>query len=71
MKKDYFGVMTDVGDAVVFIEPYYHNLTSGIMTKVTPKGIKVRYTRFYNQSEAETFVGEGGFIRRPDVIPQK
>lgn len=70
MKKDFFGVMTDVGDPVAFIEPSYHNLTSGIMTKVTPKGIKVKYTRFYDKCEVETFVYEGEFVRYPDVLPQ-
>lgn len=68
MKKDFFGVLTDIGDHIAFIEPGYHNLTPGVVVRFTPKGIKVRYQNFYSKSEAETFVYEGEFVRRPDLL---
>lgn len=61
--KDYLNKEVQVGDEVVITEPYYHNFARGVIVKFTPKGVKVKYYRFCSDSDAETFVGEGGFIK--------
>ena len=66
MRKDFFGIDTDVGDFVVFNEPYYKSLISGIVTKLTPKGIKVKYTSDVYKLEQECFVHERQFVRYPE-----
>ena len=61
--KDFLDTEVYVGDVVVITEPYYHNFVRGVIVKFTPKGVKVKYHRFCSNSDAETFVGEGGFIK--------
>ena len=68
MRKDFFGIDTDVGDFVVFNEPNYKSLISGIVAKITPKGIKVKYTSGVYKLEQECFVYERQFVRYPETI---
>ena len=54
---DIFGKETVVGQKVVIIEPHYHNFISGEVIKITPKGVRVKYTKAWG-SETETFAKE-------------
>lgn len=58
---DYTGKPVAVGDIVVFTEPYYHNLIDNPVKKITPKGIKVDYTTYYNKVK-ETYIANGQFV---------
>ena len=60
-RKDFFGKSVLVGEEVVITEPRYHNFIRGIITKFTPKGVKVKYTNA-NGWEKETFCFNGEFI---------
>lgn len=65
--KDFFKQEVQIGDLVVFIEPYYHNLIHGKIVKFTPKGVKIKYTQTARaKMKTETAVGEGGFIKVPE-----
>lgn len=69
--KDFMGKEVHIGDIVVFNEPYYRNLVSGSVLKLTPKGIKVDYKRLIGKAK-DTFVAEGQFvIIDKDVIEVK
>ena len=61
--KDFLGKKVQVGDKVIIIEPYYHNLIRGLIVKFTPKGVKVKYRPFCRSYDKETFVGNGGFVK--------
>lgn len=63
MSKDFFGRECNVGDKVVFNEPYYKGLTSGEIVKFTPKGVKIKYHLHYGGREKESFVYDGDFVK--------
>lgn len=56
-RYDLLGNEVHVGDDVIIIEPHYHNHVTGVITKFTPKGFKVRYYRSSLERFDETFVG--------------
>lgn len=56
-RYDVLGNEVQIGDNVVIVQPCYHNLVNGIITKFTSKGFKVRYYRYSFQQFDETFVG--------------
>ena len=58
---DFTGRAVFVGDEVIIVEPYYHNLIRGLIVKFTPKGIKVKY-KTHSDYERETFVYNGEFV---------
>ena len=64
--KDYLGNECQVGDTVIFNEPYYKGLVDGKIIRFTPKGIRVAY-QLHNRPEEyykrDTFVVEGQFVR--------
>lgn len=64
--KDYLGNECQVGDTVIFNEPYYKDLVDGKIAKFTPKGIRVVY-QLHNRSgeyyKRDTFVAGGQFVR--------
>jgi hypothetical protein len=41
--KDFNGDEVNVGDYIVFIEPYYRNLKHGKAIKINPKSVTVEY----------------------------
>lgn len=44
MSKDFVGNELEIGDNVVVVEPYYRNLVTAVVVKVTPKGASVTYS---------------------------
>ena len=63
--KDYVGQECQIGDTVVFNEPYYKGLVKGTILRFTPKGIRVQYYLHDdpNRYERDTFVYEGQFVK--------
>ena len=54
---DIFGRETTVGQKVVIIEPHYHNFILGEVIKITPKGVRVKYTGGWgSKKETDTVV---------------
>ena len=58
---DFTGKPVAVGDIVVFNRPYYKDLASSPVLKITPKGIKVKYKSYYSDKN-ECFIAEGQFV---------
>lgn len=67
MIKDYFGVNTNVGDFVVFIDMHYPgSLISGVVDELLPNGVRVTYTSTLYGYEMDALVTSKKFIRYPD-----
>lgn len=57
--KDLFGRETTVRQKVVIIEPYYHKYIFAEVIKITPKGVRVKYTQTWGTyREKDTCVYE-------------
>lgn len=43
--RDFLGEELSEGDSVVFIEPSYRSLYRGVIERITPKKVRLSYTR--------------------------
>lgn len=46
MAVDFFGNEISVGDECVFIEPNYSELNNGVVVKITPCGVTVKFKSY-------------------------
>ena len=63
--KDFCGKECQIGDTVVFNEPYYKGLVKGEIVKFTPTGVRIKYHLHGNPEyyERDTYVYEGQFVK--------
>ena len=69
-RKDFLDRTILIGDEVIICEPKYHNFVCGVVTKFTPKGIKVKF-KDHNEYEKETFCFNGEFIYLENKYKEK
>lgn len=61
--KDVAGNTLDLGDTVAITQTGYRNMMLGVISKFTPKGMKVTYTETYSgQSRASETFRTGGMV---------
>ena len=64
MAKDYLKNEIGIGDEVIFCELNYRELTEGIVIKITPQKVRIKYTNtFGNEKECLQFHNQ--VIKKP------